>query len=72
MCRPAGVLISRAALAAFLLAALSKAEPMPPQPLSIFKYIHNTWSVLTRSHHDLASAAVDPKFLLRPAADGPC
>lgn len=32
-----------------------------PQP--ILDYIAGTWSVLTRSHQQLAAAAIDPKFL---------
>jgi hypothetical protein len=34
----------------------------------ILEYIKNTWSVLTRSHKDLATAAIDPKF--HPLANG--
>lgn len=34
----------------------------------ILDYIKSTWSVLTRSHRDLAAAAVDPKF--RPSTNG--
>lgn len=34
----------------------------------IFQYIRRTWPVLTRSHADLAAAAVDPKS--SPLADG--
>jgi len=37
-------------------------------PTPILEYIKTTWSVLTRSHRDLAVAAVDPKF--HPAANG--
>jgi len=37
-------------------------------PTPILEYIKTTWSVLTRSHQDLAVAAVDPKF--HPATDG--
>ena len=32
------------------------------QRASILDYIHRTWSVLTRSNRDLATAAADPKF----------
>jgi alpha,alpha-trehalase len=56
------VLISLVALAVSLVAAPAKAGPAPPHALSIFDYIKNTWSVLTRSQRDLARAAVDPKF----------
>src|ERR1700738_2891020 len=35
---------------------------------SILDYIKQNWIVLTRSHRDLAAAAVDPKF--RPLSDG--
>lgn len=40
----------------------------PPKSASILDYISRTWAVLTRSNHDLASAAPDPKF---PSAHGP-
>jgi len=40
----------------------------PARTESILEYIRQTWSVLTRSNHDLASAAVDPKF--HPGPDG--
>ncbi len=39
------------------------AEPQP-----ILEYIRDTWTVLTRSHKQLAIAAVDPKF--KPGEDG--
>jgi alpha,alpha-trehalase len=51
-----------------LVAAIPKANPTPRRPVPIFDYIKNTWSVLTRSHRDLARAAVDPKF--PPPPDG--
>ena len=38
------------------------------QPAPILEYIRATWDVLTRSHRNLASAAIDPKF--HPAPDG--
>jgi alpha,alpha-trehalase len=34
----------------------------------LLDYIRTTWSVLTRSHRDLAAAAIDPKF--HPPANG--
>jgi alpha,alpha-trehalase len=58
------VLILRVAL----VAALAKAGPTPRRPVPIFDYIKNTWGILTRSHRDLARAAVDPKF--PPPRDG--
>src|SRR5579872_6111292 len=36
--------------------------------MSIFDYIKQTWPVLTRSHENLALAAIDPK--LHPLPDG--
>ena len=33
-----------------------------PAQVPILDYIQNTWTVLTRSHQDLATAAADPKF----------
>jgi alpha,alpha-trehalase len=36
------------------------------QSVSIFEYIRQTWKTMTRSHQNLAAAAVDPKF---PAPD---
>jgi alpha,alpha-trehalase len=33
-----------------------------PAPAPILEYIERTWTVLTRSHQDLAAAAADPKF----------
>ena len=50
-------------------AAVSLFAQAPSQkPRSILDYIDHTWSVLTRSNHDLALAAPDPKF---PEAHGP-
>ena len=43
------------------------AWPQPtsrPESRSILDYIRETWSVLTRSNRDLATAARDPKFPL--------
>jgi alpha,alpha-trehalase len=37
-----------------------------PQHEPILAYIKKTWSVLTRSNHSLATAAVDPKFHADP------
>ena len=52
-----------------VLAAVSLlAQPPSQKPASILAYIDHTWSVLTRSNHDLAVAAPDPKF---PEAHGP-
>ncbi|HEX5475135.1 MAG TPA: trehalase family glycosidase [Vicinamibacterales bacterium] len=63
--RRAALAVVAAAITATLLgpAALSQAR----RP-SILEYIEQTWSVLTRSNKDLATAAQDPKF--HPAADG--
>jgi alpha,alpha-trehalase len=36
--------------------------------MSILEYIKVTWRQLTRSHRDLAAAAIDPK--VRPSAEG--
>jgi len=54
----------------FLLAAAHLAAQVAPsqKPASILDYIVRTWAVLTRSNHDLATAAPDPKF---PSAHGP-
>jgi alpha,alpha-trehalase len=43
------------------------AEATQPE-VPILTYIHRTWATLTRSHQDLAAAAIDPK--LRPFATG--
>jgi alpha,alpha-trehalase len=44
-------------------------QPQPPaQHEPILAYIKKTWTVLTRSNHTLATAAVDPKF--HPDPDG--
>jgi alpha,alpha-trehalase len=45
-----------------LMAAGSAAAPR----MSIFEYINATWSVLTRSHQNLAEQAADPKFPFPP------
>jgi alpha,alpha-trehalase len=51
-----------------LLPALVWAQTAAPARVAIEKYIADTWATLTRSHRELARAAVDPKF---PApADG--
>ena len=52
-------------MAALLLAAAAFSQRAPEPILS---YIQRTWAVLTRSHANLAAAAVDPKF--KRAADG--
>jgi alpha,alpha-trehalase len=63
--RRAGVLLASALLAGTLWAQ----APAPLRhPQSILDYIQRTWTVLTRSNKDLATAAVDPKF--QPAPDG--
>ena len=49
-----------------LLLALPAAAQTQPKP--VLDYIRDTWSVLTRSHKQLAIAAVDPKF--QPGPDG--
>jgi hypothetical protein len=52
-----------AALCLPVLAASLVAQVAPRQnSASILEYINQTWAVLTRSNHDLASAAPDPKF----------
>jgi alpha,alpha-trehalase len=51
------------------LALLAVAAAAPcAEPRSILDYIRDTWQVLTRSHKELAAAAVDPKF--QPGEDG--
>jgi alpha,alpha-trehalase len=45
--------------------ALAAEAAQPEVP--ILTYIHQTWATLTRSHQDLAAAAIDPK--LRPSAE---
>ena len=62
------ILISRIALIACLIATSADAGPKPQARVPIFDYIKNTWGVLTRSHRDLARAAVDPK--VPPPPDG--
>ncbi len=61
--RPKATLLALAALAFALLSAQPRSAPGP-----ILEYIRVTWTALTRSNHDLATAAVDPKF--RPLPDG--
>ncbi len=63
MHRPRLVLIPLLTLAAAFAQTATQ-----PQPGPIEDYIKHTWSVLTRSNHDLAKAAVDPKF--KPGPDG--
>jgi alpha,alpha-trehalase len=46
------------------LAGFVGAAPMTP----LLEYIQKSWKILERGNHDLARAAVDPKFL--PPADG--
>ncbi len=55
-------------LAALAGASLIGRATARPESASILDYINRTWSVLTRSNQDLASAAPDPKF---PLAHGP-
>ena len=58
-----------AALCLLVLAAAFLVAQAPTQKsASILDYIDHTWGVLTRSNHDLAAAAPDPKF---PSAHGP-
>jgi len=45
-----------------LVPALVWAQAAAPARVAIEKYIADTWTTLTRSHRDLARAAVDPKF----------
>ena len=53
----------------FLVAfALSGSFASAAEPVPIMDYIRDTWSVLTRSHKELAIAAADPKF--KPDKDG--
>ena len=49
-------------VAALAIAISSAQVATRPQTAPILEYIKQTWGVLTRSNHDLASAAVDPKF----------
>ncbi len=58
------------AFGAALLAATLYAQTAAPQTQtpSILEYIKQTWTVLTRSNKNLATAAVDPKF--HPGPDG--
>src|SRR3954453_22619604 len=59
-----------AAFAAGVVSAILLAQTTVPSTTSpdILRYIDETWSPLTRSDAQLASAAVDPKF--RPERDG--
>jgi alpha,alpha-trehalase len=63
--RRAGILLASALLAGTLWAQAPASVRRSP---SILDYIRRTWTVLTRSNKDLATAAVDPKF--QPAPDG--
>jgi alpha,alpha-trehalase len=47
---------------------LAPAQVAAPSRIPIEAYIANTWDVLTRSHRELAQAAIDPKS--PPLADG--
>jgi alpha,alpha-trehalase len=47
---------------------LSKGASAAPPSQSILDYIKDTWATLTRTHKQLAAAAVDPKF--EPGEDG--
>ncbi len=58
----------RRGITAWLCCAASAAVVYAWQPMQIFDYIKHTWSLMTRSHQNLAQAAVDPK--LPPPADG--
>jgi len=55
-----------AIMALLTMALLPSASAAPPKP--ILDYIRDTWAVLTRTHTQLAAAAVDPKF--KPGEDG--
>jgi alpha,alpha-trehalase len=50
------------------LLAIAVAGASDHTQVPILDYIKSTWSVLTRSHKDLATAAIDPKF--HPLANG--
>ena len=52
---------------AAIMALLPLTYAAPPSK-TILEYIHDTWAVLTRTHKQLAAAAVDPKF--PPGEDG--
>jgi alpha,alpha-trehalase len=56
-------IIKAAGLAA--LSVVGSEAPAAPR-MSIFEYIEQTWTVLTRSHQNLAEQAADPKFPLPP------
>ncbi len=66
--RRAGILLASTLLAATLWAQAPAPVTHPP---SILDYIQRTWTVLTRSNKDLATAAVDPKFQPGPDARWP-
>jgi alpha,alpha-trehalase len=57
-----------AILFAFVVLASASKPPVAPTVDRVLEYIRATWNVLTRSHRDLAAAALDPKQ--RPLADG--
>ncbi len=59
-------ILFRIPLALLLLPALAWAQAVAPARVEIGKYIAETWDTLTRSHRDLARAAVDPKFPAPP------
>ncbi len=63
--RPLLALVFSVLLGAALYAQTAAPQTQTP---SILEYVKQTWSVLTRSNKDLATAAVDPKF--HPGADG--
>jgi len=51
-----------------VVAAAGNSAPPPAPVVKVLDYIKRTWSVLTRSHQNLAAAAADPKH--RPLPDG--
>ncbi len=58
----------RPPILAAVVAALSVSSVHAAEPEPILDYIKHTWTVLTRSHKELAMAATDPKF--QPGPDG--
>jgi len=72
--RPNGLktrVLAGAVCAVLLAPVLLWAQPAAPARVPIEKYIADTWSTLTRTHRDLAKAAVDPKFPEPPGGRWP-
>jgi alpha,alpha-trehalase len=57
----------RTRLALCIVLAAAAARAAPPSTEALLGYIHRSWSVLNRDHHQLVQAAIDPKIPHPPA-----